>query len=123
MRGQELKRYVRAAASLRDLFNDADLAREVGVSRMSVEAWWTGSQPKNPTIGKIAEATGLSISELTGFVYHGGPPPLLVWPGSPLEAGGREGIRRDQDRQPGGAPAELPLSPGRRPRDRRAGFE
>jgi hypothetical protein len=97
LRGQEFKRYVRAAAALHDLFNDADLARAVHMSRMSVEAWWMGAQPSNQTIGKLALTTGLSRTELTNFVHHAGPPPMIVWPGSPTEEAVREGIQQDRD--------------------------
>jgi hypothetical protein len=101
LRGQELKRYVRAAAALHGMFNDADLARAVNMSRMAVEAWWAGAQPSPQTIGRLALTTGLSRAELTDFVHHDGPPPRIVWPGSPADEAIREGIRRDRDdRQP-----------------------
>jgi hypothetical protein len=108
LRGQELKRYIRAAAALHGLFTDADLARAVRVSRMSVEDWWTGAQPKNATIGRLALTTGLSVEELTKYVYHDGPPPRLVAPGSPTDLGVREGIRRDRDDPRPGATGALP---------------
>ena len=99
MRGQLLKRYVRAAAALSGLFDDASLAKEIGIGRGAVAGWWTGSQPSAPTIFRLAAVTGLSSDELTRFVYDDGPPPSMPAPGSPVDASVQEGLRRDQSRQ------------------------
>ena len=113
-----MKRYVRAAAALRGLYDDTAIGVAVGLNRIAVGKWWQGAQPQPATLGRLAEATGLSIDELTGFVYYGGPPPTL--PLDPL-SGVREGIRRDRERRPAeDLPAPAP-SPGRHPRGTGAG--
>lgn len=96
IRGHELKRYVRAAAALHELYNDADLGREVGVSRMTVLGWWSGAVPEPGTITRIAEATGLDYRELDDYLNRGGPPPRLVEPDSRAAEAIREGATRDR---------------------------
>lgn len=76
-RGQMFKRYVRAAAALRGLFDDTALGAEVGRTRIAVGKWWTGSRPEPDAILRLADATGLSVDELTRYVYYDGPPPHL----------------------------------------------
>lgn len=117
-RGQLVKRYVRAAAALRGLYDDTAIALEVGVDRIAVGRWWQGAQPKPDALGRLALATGLSTDELTRFVYYGGPPPTL--PLDPL-SGVREGIRRDRERLLAEDPPEPAPSTGRSPRDSGAG--
>lgn len=120
-RGQALKRYVRAAAALRDLYDDKAVAKAVGRSRNTVASWWQGAQPEPQTLRRLADAIGLDPAELVAFVYYDGPPPNLLEPGSPVESGVREGIRRDQERQqPEDPPVPAP-SPVPPPRGRRAG--
>lgn len=122
VRGQIMKRVVRAAAALNDIFDDAGLAAEVEVGRGAVAGWWSGAQPSAPTIFRIATATGLSPEELTRFVYFDGPPPVLPAPESPVAASVQEGLRRDQEhQQPGGHDTPSP-SPKRRPRGTSAGL-
>lgn len=120
MRGQLLKRYVRAAAALSGFFDDASLAQAVGIGRGAVAGWWTGSQPSPPTIFRLAAVTGLSSDELTRFVYDGGPPPSLPEPGSPVDSSVREGLRRalSQEHEDRERP---PLSLGPRTRGSEAG--
>src|SRR4051812_46529325 len=72
-RGQILKRYVRAAAALNDLFDDASLAAEIGIGRGAIAGWWRGAQPSGEAIFRLANVTGLSPDELTRFVYSDGP--------------------------------------------------
>lgn len=120
-RGQALKRYVRAAAALRELYDDKAIAQAVGRSRNTVASWWQGAQPEPETLRRLAAVIGLDPAELVAFVYYDGPPPLIVEPASPVESGVREGIRRDQERQqPGDLPAPGP-SPAPPPRGTRAG--
>lgn len=120
-RGQVLKRYVRAAAALNDLFDDASLADTVGIGRGAVAGWWRGAKPTPDTIFRLAGATGLSPDELMRFLYQDGPPPALAGPGSPVEASVREGLRRDQRRQPPEDPDTPSQSPERQTRDSEAG--
>ena len=116
-RGQLVKRYVRAAAALHELYDDTAIGEAVGKSRMAVGRWWLGAQPKPDTLSRLAEATGLSTDELTRFVYFGGPPPTL--PLAPL-SGVREGIRQDRERQLAEDPPGHAPSPARPPRGMRA---
>lgn len=71
--GQVLKRHIRAAAALQDIYGDTAIADAVGVQRGAVRGWWAGSKPKPPTLRAIAKVTGLSTDELTRFVYYEGP--------------------------------------------------
>jgi hypothetical protein len=79
-RGLDLKRYIRAAAALREIYNDVDLADAVEVTPGAVRGWWGGAMPKPETIDDLARATGLALDELTRFVYYDGPPPALPEP-------------------------------------------
>lgn len=120
-RGQILKRYVRAAAALNDLYDDVALGEAVGRNRAAVGNWWRGSRPDPEVLFRLADATGLSPDELTRFVYSDGPPPALPQPGSPVVASVQEGLRQDrQPRQPE-APDTPEPSPRRRPRGTGAG--
>ena len=77
VRGQDLKRCVRAAGALRDLYDDTAIGEATGVGRGAVAAWWDGAQMKPDTLRRIAEATGLAFDELTRYVYLEGPLPHL----------------------------------------------
>ena len=115
-RGAEFKRVVRAAAALQGLYDDSAIGDSVHRSRATVAGWWKGAQPSPETLAEIAAATGLSVDELTRFVYFGGPAPRLVAPGSPADSAVQEGIRRDRERpQPEGPQGSSP-SPERRTR-------
>ncbi len=116
LRGMELKRVVRAAAALRDLYDDVAIGQAVGRTRMTVAGWWRGAVPSPDPLRALAEAVGLPIEELTAFVYFDGPPPRVVAPESPADAAIREGIRRDQDDPPPVDPPALEPSHRRRPR-------
>jgi transcriptional regulator with XRE-family HTH domain len=121
-RGQLLKRSVRSAAALRDIYTDAALAKAVRVSRGALRDWWEGARPEVPTILRLAKVTGLSPDELTAFLYAEGPVPKLPMPQAVVE-GVLEGLARDQRSQPPEAPDTPPASPGRRPRGSGAGRE
>lgn len=113
-RGLELKRYVRAAAALNELYEDTDIAEAVGVSRGAIAGWWRGAQPSGETIFKIAEITGLSPDELTRFVYSDGEPPTMP---DPAHLPVLEGARRAAARQGRTEPGTPPQPPRRQPRD------
>jgi transcriptional regulator with XRE-family HTH domain len=102
-RGLELKAYVRAAAALRGIYTDADLAGAVHVTPGAVRGWWSGAMPKNDTLGDIAEATALSLDELIRFVYFDGPAPTLpdlaADTADRLEQGASPSERRRSDRR------------------------
>jgi len=112
-RGITVKRYVRAAAALRDLFDDTAIAEVVGVNRGAVAGWWKGAQMTPDTIRNLAEATGLSVDELTRFIYYAGPPPRL--PEASGLAGLREGVRRAEEPPSAEAPDTPVRSPERPP--------
>lgn len=76
-RGQALKRTVRAAAALRDLYDNAAIAHAVGVSSVAVTNWWKGARPSQETLYRLADVTGLSAEELSRFLYADGPTPSL----------------------------------------------
>lgn len=76
-RGQILKRHVRAAAALNDLYDDASLGEAIDLGRGAVAGWWRGARPSPDSIYRLADVTGLSPDELTRFVYSDGPPPTL----------------------------------------------
>ena len=116
-RGQILKRYIRAAAALHDLFDDTALADAVGVSRGAVGAWWQGTRMEITTIDAVARATGLSSDSLTGFLYRGGEPPVLERGLSPVLEGARRAERRQGDTDPD-RPSQ---QPGQHPRGTGAG--
>lgn len=122
LRGQILKRYVRAAAALSDLFDDTSLGDAVGVGRGAVSGWWQGAKPNGETLFRLAAVTGLSAEELTRFVYFDGPPPALPAPDSPAASSVQEGLRRDQSRQQPEDPDTPSRSPMRRPRGTEAGL-
>jgi hypothetical protein len=118
-RGRLLKRYVRAAGALVDLFDDTAIADAVAVNRGAVRGWWEGAKMQPATIQRLADATSLSFDELTRFVYFDGPPPRLPEASGP--SGLREGVRRAEER-PDDADADTPArSPERLPRDAGAG--
>jgi transcriptional regulator with XRE-family HTH domain len=118
-RGQTLRRFVRAAAALSDVYGDTAIGDAVGVKRGTVSAWWKGAQMKPETIRRLAEATGLSFEELTRFVYLGGPPPALP-ANDPARSAVLEGVRRGQQRQLEKDPDRRARQPGRRSRDTEA---
>jgi hypothetical protein len=120
-RGRTLKRYVRAAAALKDLYDDTAIGEAVAVNRGAVKGWWMGAQMKPDTIRRLAQATDLSFDELTRFVYLAGPPPMLPQPSGP--AGLREGARRAEARPDDEAPDRPARSRRRPPRDGGAGHE
>lgn len=76
-RGQELKKVVRAAAALQGWYDDVRLSQEVDIGRNSVRNWWEGAKPEPGALRRLAAATGLSLDELTAFVYYEGPPPSV----------------------------------------------
>ena len=119
VRGRTLKRYVRAAAALREMYDDASLARAIGKQSQTVGHWWDGSRPSGPVLFVLADVTGLSADELTRFVYSDGPPPTLPAAGSPVASSVQEGLRRDRERPPIEAPGTLEPSP--RPQTRGSG--
>lgn len=82
-RGLTLKRYVRAAAAMRDLFDDTALGQAVGRTRITVGAWWRGAKPEPDAIVKLAEVTGLSADALIQFVYFDGPEPRPIGADAP----------------------------------------
>jgi len=119
VRGEQLKRHIRAAAALRGLYEDTDIAERVGRTRITVGQWWRGAQPDPASLVRLAEATGLSPDELMRFVYQAGPPPTIVPPASAAAEAIREGIRRDRARPlpedpEGPAPSPVQRPPGRR---------
>jgi hypothetical protein len=119
-RGAEWKRYLRAAAALRDLYNDTSIGEAVGRSRIAVGKWWQGARPEPETLRQFAEATGLSLEELAAFVNYDGPPPRLAGcVETAAESGVQEGIRRDREHQPRADRPEPARSPVPPPRDRR----
>jgi transcriptional regulator with XRE-family HTH domain len=119
-RGAEWKRYIRAAAALREMYDDTAIAEAVGRTRIAVGRWWQGARPEPDTLLEIARATDLSPGELATFVYYDGPPPRLAGcPESAVESGVEEGIRRDRERPPLADPPEPAQSPAPPPRDRR----
>ncbi len=59
-RGQTLKRYVRAAAALNDLYDDTALGKAARVGRNAVRAWWRGAQMAPATLRRVARVTGLA---------------------------------------------------------------
>lgn len=112
-RGRALKRYIRAAAARRDLYDDTALGEAIGLSRGAVGAWWDGAQMKPDSIQRLAEVIGVSFEELTRFVYLNGRPPELPLPSGP--AGLQEGVRRGEERPDVEVPDMPARSPGRRP--------
>ena len=96
VRGRDLKRCVRAAAAFQGIYDDTVLAEAVEVGRGAVAAWWDGAQIKPVTLQRIAEVTGLSLAELTEYVYFGGPLPSLpaVDLSEAVASGEAEGYRR-----------------------------
>lgn len=72
-----LKRLVRAAAALSELYDDTAIAEATGVNRGAVKGWWDGARMQPPTIQRLADATGLSAAELTSYLYFDGPLPRL----------------------------------------------
>lgn len=117
-RGRTLKRYVRAAAALNDIYDDTTLGDAAGVGRGAVAGWWKGTRMSTDTISELAGATGLSRDELIEFVHYGGPPPMLPDPAIlPVQ----EGIQRAEERLAGEAPGTPPQPPERRPRGSGAG--
>lgn len=123
-RGADFKRFVRAAAAMRDLFDDVALAEEVGVGRGAVRGWWMGAQPSPETLGRLARATGLSTDELARFVYYDGPPPSLpVHPDSAATSAARAGVQRDLDSQEVAAQPQPSESRSPQPRDTATGRE
>lgn len=119
IRGQLLKRYVRAAAALSELYDDVALGEAVGRNRAAVGNWWRGARPEPEVLFRLAEVTGLSTDELTRFVYSDGPPPSLPEAGSPVATSVQEGLRRDRRRPQPEAPGTPAPSP--RPRSRDSG--
>lgn len=117
-RGQTLKRVVRAAAALHGLFDDSAIADAVGMRRGAVAGWWEGAHMRPETIAELSAVTGLSFSELTSFVYLGGPPPQLPASGP---SGLQEGVRRAREHLAGEDPDMPAQLPGRRPHDDVAG--
>lgn len=119
--GRDFKRYVRAAAALREIYDDTALGDAVGRSRAAVGSWWHGARPEAGTIGALAEVTGWPLDELTRFVHYGGSPPTFPEPNSPAAASVGEGLRQDR-LDPQSAAHDTPAtSPGRRPRGSGAG--
>lgn len=76
-RGHEMKRYVRAAAAMRGIFEDRALATRAEVSERTVSGWWRGAVPKHEALDSIARTTGLARDELVDWLYYDGPPPRL----------------------------------------------
>ena len=118
-RGRQLKRYVRAAAALQGLYDDTAIGEAVGVNRGAVAAWWDGAQMKPETIRRLADVLGLSVEDITRFVYFDGPMPTLPEPSGP--AGLREGVRRAEERPDDATPGTPSPSPERRPHGDGAG--
>jgi hypothetical protein len=121
LRGRDLKRYLRAAAALNELYDDTTLADAIGVGRGALDGWWTGAQMKPDNIREAAKVTGLSPEGLTQFLYFGGPPPKLPTPSGP--AGLQEGVRRAEERRDDEGPDTPARSPGPLPPDGGAGHE
>lgn len=117
-RGQVLKRYVRSAAALQGLYDDVALANEVGRTRTAVGKWWTGVRPEPAALARLADATGLSVDDLTRFVYFDGPPPLPPQGSGP--AGLQEGVQRVLGHPDEQGPDMHAPSPPRLPRDAEA---
>jgi transcriptional regulator with XRE-family HTH domain len=113
-RGQTLKRYVRAAAAMNELYDDVAIAERVRVQRGTVGKWWTGATPKGETLFRLADATGLSADELLRFLYSDGPPPSLPASGP---SGLRSGVRQAQAHPDDEAPDTPEPSPPRPRRD------
>lgn len=120
-RGLVLKRYVRAAAAMNDLYDDASLGDAVGISRGAVAGWWRGAKPTAESIFLLSHVIGLSPDELTHFLYDDGPPPSLPGAGSPVASSVQEGLRRDQAHQQPADPDTPSPSPGPRTRGSGAG--
>jgi hypothetical protein len=114
--GRTFKRYVRAAAALREIYDDTALAEAIGRSRGAVGQWWLGARPEIETIRELGRVTGLSIEGLISFAHFDGPPPTLPEAGSPVVASVREGLRRDRERPQNAAHGTPAPSPARRSR-------
>lgn len=95
-RGQELKRVVRSAGAMHDLYDDSAIAEATGRTRNAVAGWWLGARPDPDSLRAIADVTGLDFGDLIAFVYGDGQPPIPA--GDGLESGFREGTRLDQER-------------------------
>lgn len=124
-RGRDLKRYIRAAAALRGLYDDTAIGAAVEVNRGAVSRWWDGAQMKPETMQRLADATGLKFEDIARFVYFGDRPPDLPeassLPGASGPAGLREGARRAETHPDVAAPGMPARSPVRPPRDDGAG--
>lgn len=101
-RGQDLKRYVRAAAALVGMYDDTAIGRAVGRTRIAVGKWWTGAKPEPDAVRAIADATGLSVDELGRFIYYDGPPPHLPDPAAEEAEGEARGRAAEQALRPDG---------------------
>ena len=110
-KGVRFKRVVRSTAARRDLYDDAAIAREVGVSRNTVAAWWRGSDPGPEALKELARVMDMSAAELFALLYLP----------EAASSGVQEGIRRDQERQQREDPPTPAPSPERRPRGSGAG--
>lgn len=115
-RGQTLKRVVRAAAALNDIYDDVALGSAVRRNRAAVGNWWRGARPELDVLLRLADVTGLSSDELTRFVYSDGPPPALPEPGSPAVSSVEEGVRLGRERQQRSTPSRPERLPRQRPR-------
>jgi hypothetical protein len=109
-RGRDLKRYIRAAAALNEIYDDVALADAVGVGRGAVAGWWIGAQIKPENLRQLADTTGLAPEELSRFVYWSGPPPRLQRDDlalEPIRAGAQQAQLLLDDADPG-TPPSLP---------------
>lgn len=79
-RGQDLHRVMRAAAAMAGIFEDIEIADAVGVHRNTVAGWWKGATPAPDVLRRFATATGVSLADLSAFVYYDGPAPVVDWP-------------------------------------------
>lgn len=121
LRGQTLKRNIRAAAALAGIYDDSALGDAVGVGRNTVGGWWLGAKPSAPTILRLSKATGLSTDALARFIHEDGPPPVLpedLWQSG--SEGIRDALRQERERQAPRAPGTPDESPSQwRPDDER----
>lgn len=75
--GREFKRYIKAAAALSGLYEDAQIADAVGRTRNTVQGWWRGARPEPDTANELADQLGLDRDEVYRWLYQSGPAPTL----------------------------------------------
>lgn len=81
VRGRQLRRRIDRAMAAADIRSLSELARQSGIQRDTLYAWFRGERPPKPdTLKKVADALDVRVGDLWDYEPVGGSTPSGISP-------------------------------------------